>query len=552
MSFVIAAPEMMTSAATDLASLGSAISAANAAAAARTTGVLTAGADEVSAAITTLFSQYASAYQAMSAQTAAFHAQLVQTLNKSANVYAAAEAANASPLQTLEQDGLGMINAPTNTLTGHPLIGHGADGTTNAQGAGTPGGPGGLLIGSGGNGGNSTAAGAPGGAGGPAGLIGTGGSGGTGGWGARGGVGGTGGWLWGKGGTGGIGGPLALGGTGGSARFFGVGGTGGMGGEFGPGGAGGRGGYLIGNGGMGGTGGVVSGTGGPGGQAGMLGVPGPAGAAGGAPIVPLQSQDERLIADVSVGGAPSVPVIVDTGSTGLIVPPQDVNMQALGAVTGHGSVTYGEPGNTLTETYNTYSTTVNFGNGITTAPTSVAVVTSVISNGTSYSTSEAPAILGIGVNAGGPTTSPVPALPGGLGQGVLLDEPGGVMEFGANPLPAYASVSGAPVTTLDVKINNGTLTPTNDAFIDSGGLDGAVPTALHPPDVNGYVPSGTTLSVYTSGGTFLYTTTVGSQQTPVVSSQLGGDFNTGIIPFLEDPIYLSYTPSGSGTMSFDT
>ena len=258
------------------------------------------------------------------------------------------------------------------------------------------------------------------------------------------------------------------------------------------------------------------------------------------------------IVDASIGSGGAQPLLVDTGSTGLIVPPQDVNMQALGAVTGHGSVTYGEPGNTLTETYNTYTTTVNFGNGITTAPTSVAVVTSVISNGTSYSTSEAPAILGIGVNAGGPTTSPVPALPGGLGQGVLLDEPGGVMEFGANPLPAYASVSGAPVTTLDVKINNGTLTPTNDAFIDSGGLDGAVPTALHPPDVNGYVPSGTTLSVYTSGGTFLYTTTVGSQQTPVVSSQLGGDFNTGIIPFLEDPIYLSYTPSGSGTMIFDT
>lgn len=126
------------------------------------------------------------------------------------------------------------------------------------------------------------------------------------------------------------------------------------------------------------------------------------------------------------------------------------------------------------------------------------------------------------------------------------------MQFGSNPLPADASVSGAPVTTVDVRINNGALQPTTNAFIDSGGLYGAVPTALNPPDVGGYVPSGTTISVYTTGGTLLYTTTAGSQQTTVVSSLLGGFFNTGITPFLQDPIYLSYSPSGSGTTIFDT
>jgi hypothetical protein len=477
-SFVIAAPEMMTDAATDLASLGSAISAAHAAAAARTTGMLAAGADEVSAAITTLFSEHASAYQALSARAAAFHTRLAQTVNAAAGAYAATEAANADPLQTLEQDVLGVINAPTNTVLGRPLIGNGANGTTTAQGVGTPGGAGGILWGNGGNGGNSTATGAPGGAGGPAGLIGT-------------------------GGTGGTGGPGALGG------------------------AGGRGGLLW-------------------GAAGATGAPGAA-------TVPLQVQGEDLIADVSVGGGPSVPVVVDTGSRGLILPPQDVNTQSLGAVTGHGSVTYGEPGDYLVENYNTYTTTVNFGNGLVTAPTTIAVVTSVTLNGVSYATSQAPAILGVGVNPGGPlATSPVTALPGSFGQGVLIDEPAGVMEFGANPLPSYASVSGAPVTTLDVRINNGALQSTSDAFIDSGGLYGAVPTALNPPDVGGYVPSGTTISVYTTSGTLLYTTTVGSQQTTVVSSLLGGDFNTGITPFLEDPIYLSYSPSGSGTTIFDT
>lgn len=110
----------------------------------------------------------------------------------------------------------------------------------------------------------------------------------------------------------------------------------------------------------------------------------------------------------------------------------------------------------------------------------------------------------------------------------------------------------APISTLEVRINNGALQTTGGAFIDSGGLYGSVPTALSPPTVGGYVQSGTTVSVYTTGGTLLYTTTVGSQQTTVVSSLLGGDFNTGITPFLQDPIYLSYSPTGSGTMFFDS
>ncbi|KZS70039.1 hypothetical protein A4G29_07590 [Mycobacterium kansasii] len=58
MSFVVAAPQALMVAATDLAGIGSALTAANAAAAAPTTGVLAAGADEVSAAIAALFSSH--------------------------------------------------------------------------------------------------------------------------------------------------------------------------------------------------------------------------------------------------------------------------------------------------------------------------------------------------------------------------------------------------------------------------------------------------------------------------------------------------------------
>ena len=96
MSFVIAAPEMMTSAATDLASIGSTLSAANASAAAPTTGVVAAAEDEVSAAIAALFSGHGQVYQGLSARVAAFHEQFVHALTMGAGSYVGAEAANAA------------------------------------------------------------------------------------------------------------------------------------------------------------------------------------------------------------------------------------------------------------------------------------------------------------------------------------------------------------------------------------------------------------------------------------------------------------------------
>jgi len=82
---------------------------------------------------------------------AAFHHQFVSAMTGAGQSYAGAEAANASPLQTLEQDVLGVINAPTDALLGRPLIG---DGTNGAPGSGAGGGAGGILWGNGGNGGD--------------------------------------------------------------------------------------------------------------------------------------------------------------------------------------------------------------------------------------------------------------------------------------------------------------------------------------------------------------------------------------------------------------
>ena len=92
MSNLIAAPEMMTTAATDLATIGSDLSAAHMTAATQTTGILAAAEDEVSAAIVALFSAHGQGFQALGAQAAAFHAQFVQALNAGAGSYASAEA----------------------------------------------------------------------------------------------------------------------------------------------------------------------------------------------------------------------------------------------------------------------------------------------------------------------------------------------------------------------------------------------------------------------------------------------------------------------------
>jgi hypothetical protein len=101
MSSVIAAPELINTAATDLANIGSNLSAAHTAAAASTTGLIPAAADEVSASIAQLFSARAQDYQALAGRAAAFHQQFMQNLTASAGSYASAEAANASFMQPL-------------------------------------------------------------------------------------------------------------------------------------------------------------------------------------------------------------------------------------------------------------------------------------------------------------------------------------------------------------------------------------------------------------------------------------------------------------------
>lgn len=125
MSWVNAAPEYVAAAANDLAGIASTLSSANSSAAFPTSGVLPAGADEVSAGIAALFGAHAQAYQMLSAQAVAFHEQFVQLMTAGANQYDAAEARNSTPMQ----DAAAAINAPAAALPGMAVGGSSAGGS---------------------------------------------------------------------------------------------------------------------------------------------------------------------------------------------------------------------------------------------------------------------------------------------------------------------------------------------------------------------------------------------------------------------------------------
>ncbi len=420
-------------------------------------------------------------------------------------------------LQTIEQDILGVINAPTELLLGRPLLGDGTAGTA----ASPNGGAGGLLIGNGGNGYSQTAVGAVGGNGGDAGLIGIGGAGGAGGINGTGGGGGHGGWLFGQGGTGGAGGAGLTGGSTVAALSGGLGGPGGNAGLLGAGGTGGAGG----NGTTAGANVGYRGGGGTGGIGGWLyGNAGSAGSAGSGPVngtVPLGifNTTEPLVY-ISVNGGPQMPVLVDTGSAGLVVPIQDIGLQQLGLPRGFGISGYSGG---LTYVYATFHTSVNFGNGIVTPPTDVNVVLLSFPQTLQgyFSTAGVQGVLGIGPNATGPGPSiPNSTLPDGMGQGVLIDEPHNQLTFGPNPLGAGVTVAGSPITTLGVKIGSGSINYV-PAIVDSGGVYGTMPSSI----IGGGLPNGTLITIYAPNGTPLYHYTTSGIDTPTPIAS--GLMNTG-------------------------
>jgi PE family/PPE-SVP subfamily C-terminal region len=106
MSFVTTRPEELEAAASKLQTIGNAMTAENAAAAAPTTGVVPAAADEVSALQATQFAAYGKLYQSVSAQAAEIHQMLVNTLGTNSGSYGETEAANQTATSSTSLSGL--------------------------------------------------------------------------------------------------------------------------------------------------------------------------------------------------------------------------------------------------------------------------------------------------------------------------------------------------------------------------------------------------------------------------------------------------------------
>src|SRR6202035_2410423 len=94
MAYVSTAPAAIAAAATQLEGIGNSFSAESSAAAAPTTGLAPAAADEVSALQAGVFSTYGQLYETVSAEAQAIHQQFVNLLQSSSSSYSDTEAAN--------------------------------------------------------------------------------------------------------------------------------------------------------------------------------------------------------------------------------------------------------------------------------------------------------------------------------------------------------------------------------------------------------------------------------------------------------------------------
>jgi len=98
MSFLTTQPALLASAAAELQTIGAQMAAGDASAAAPTTGVIPAAADEVSALTAAQFAAQGELFQAVSAQATAIHEMFVNALATAAESYATTEVASAAAL----------------------------------------------------------------------------------------------------------------------------------------------------------------------------------------------------------------------------------------------------------------------------------------------------------------------------------------------------------------------------------------------------------------------------------------------------------------------
>jgi hypothetical protein len=285
------------------------------------------------------------------------------------------------------------------------------------------------------------------------------------------------------------------------------------------------------------------------------------------PLTVLEGTEPAVNASIDNGG--SVPLLVDTGSAGLVIPWQDLgssssqafeNLLNLGFPTGISESGYSGGVDYLYLTYN--SVPVDYLNGSTdvlstTGPVDIEVYSWDPSNLGSLFTNDAfqsfltsndvSGILGVGENASGPTTSPFESF-----GGVTVDVPGKDLIVGGDPVTG-TSLSGAPIITDYISIDSGALQAVSND-VDSGGVTGTIPSSLLTSSeynsTTDLVNPGTTIAVYAdkAGTEELYHYTVTAANAPIVVS--GSSMDSGVEPFLLGPISMEYTPAGTGTTIF--
>lgn len=255
----------------------------------------------------------------------------------------------------------------------------------------------------------------------------------------------------------------------------------------------------------------------------------------------------------SVDGASSVPVLVDTGSSGLVIPWQDLGsgselqeLLSLGTPSSFGESGYSGGVEYLYLTYNNVS--VDYGDGLTTdGPVEVEVYSYAPGNFLSLFSNDAfqnfldgndsaGGILGIGDNvSGGAGASPFDSYGNALVE--LNNSAGGnlIVGGGTNPYPIVETISnnGSTATGLTETVNGVSVSGISDD-LDTGGVQGTIPSTITG------VAAGDTVTVTnpTTGATLYSYTIPTSDAVPVATS--GTSIDSGYYALVDHPLYIDY------------
>jgi hypothetical protein len=275
--------------------------------------------------------------------------------------------------------------------------------------------------------------------------------------------------------------------------------------------------------------------------------------------ITMQIVTEPTIQAAIGTGDPST-LLVDTGSSGLVVPWQELGTNdfsaleelfQLGAPENFGLSGYSGGVEYLYLEY--AGVPVSYGtDGTDVLTTSSPVDVEVLSWSTNPSnifenfqsflgSNHVDGILGIGPHTGGPTDSPFES-----NGGVLVDLTSAhphLVVGGDNPLTGGTLLTGSPtVDGLTEKVTDasGALigSTTLSADLDSGGVYGTIPSSI----VGSGLAAGDKISVY-DGSTLLYSYEVGTdslQQSTAPTVISGIEIDSGVVPFFNHEAYFDY------------